>query len=89
MEMATALQIAAQGEKADIAKPMRGLGRSVFEIALPYRDDAYRAIYAVRIDTDIWVVDAFKKKSRRGIKTPKEDINRIKSRLKALREKLK
>jgi phage-related protein len=76
-------------EKTDTAKPMKGLGRGVFEIALPYRGDAYRAIYAVRIDADIWVVDAFKKKSRQGIKTPKEDIDRIKSRLKKVREKLK
>jgi phage-related protein len=46
-------------------------------------------ICAVRIGDDIWVVDAFKKKSKQGIKTPKEDIDRIKHRLKQLREKLK
>lgn len=42
-----ALAIASLGQKADIAKPMKGLGSGVFEIALPYRGDAYRTIYAV------------------------------------------
>ncbi len=87
--MAAALQLALLGEKSDIAKPMAGLGSGVFEIALPYFSDAYRAIYAVKIGDDIWVVDAFKKKSKQGIKTPKADIDRIKHRLKLLREQLK
>ncbi len=87
--MAAALQLALRVEKADFAKPMAGLGSGVFEIALPYFSDAYRAIYAVRIGDDIWVVDAFKKKSKQGIKTPREDIDRIKQRLKLLREQLK
>ncbi len=89
LRMAAALQLALRGEKADIVKPMIGLGSGVFEIALPYFSDAYRAIYAVKIGDDIWVVDAFKKKSKQGIKTPREDIDRIKRRLKRLREQLK
>jgi phage-related protein len=47
------LEIAASGQMADIAKPMKGLDGGVFEIALPYRGDAYRAVYAVRIGADI------------------------------------
>ncbi len=43
-----ALTIAAQGGKADIAKPMHGLGSGVFEIALPFRGDAFRVVYAVQ-----------------------------------------
>ena len=46
-QMTTALRIAAHGEKADRAKPMKGLGTGVFEIALAYRGNAYRAVYAV------------------------------------------
>lgn len=34
-----ALTIAAEGGKADIAKPMKGLGSGVFEIAPPHRDE--------------------------------------------------
>lgn len=85
----TALTIAAEGGKADIAKPMQGLGAGVFEIALGYRSDAFRVVYAVRLGEDIWVVHAFQKKSTKGIKTPKHEIDLIKDRLKRLKEMLK
>jgi phage-related protein len=87
-QMTTALRIAARGEKADKAKPMRGLGTSVFEIALAYRGNAYRAVYAVQIGEDVWVVHAFQKKSTQGIKTPKREIDLIRARLKRLQEML-
>jgi phage-related protein len=87
--MARALTVAAEGGKADIAKPMKGLGSGVFEIALPYRSDAYRAIYAVQLDEAIWVVHAFQKKSATGIKTPQKDIDLIKARIKRLKEALR
>ena len=51
----TALTIAAEGGKADIVKPMKGMGSGVFEIALPLRGDAFRVIYAVQIAEEIWV----------------------------------
>ncbi len=81
--------IASGGGKADIAKPLSGLGAGVFEVALAFRSDAYRAVYAVRIDQDIWVVHAFQKKSVKGIKTPKKEVDVIRSRLKQLKEQLK
>ncbi|HMD07039.1 MAG TPA: hypothetical protein VKH63_05850 [Candidatus Acidoferrum sp.] len=40
----TALTIAAEGGKADVAKPMHGLGSGVFEIALPFKGDAFRGL---------------------------------------------
>jgi len=70
----TALRIAAVGQigqKSDIAKPMKGIGSGVFEIALAYRSDAFRTIYAVNIGDRVIVVHAFQKKSKSGIKTPK------------------
>src|SRR5271168_1093075 len=70
-----ALTIAAEGGKADVAKPMHGLGSGVLEIALPYRGDAFRVVYAVQIDEEIWVVHAFQKKSTQGIKTPQREID--------------
>ena len=82
----TALTIAAEGGKADIAKPMLGLGSGVFEIALPFKGDAFRMVYAVQLAEDIWVVHAFQKKSMRGIKTPRREIDLIKDRLKRLKE---
>jgi phage-related protein len=83
------LTIAAEGGKADIAKPMRGLGSSVFEIALPFRGDAFRVVYAVQLGEDIWVVHAFQKKSTWGVKTPKPEIDLVKDRLKRLKEMLR
>ena len=84
--MKDALSIASMGGKADIAKPMKGLGSGVFEIALPYRTDAYRAVYAVRLGDAIWVVRAFQKKSTSGIATPQKEIELIRSRLKRIEE---
>jgi phage-related protein len=83
------LTITAEGGKADIAKPMHGMGTGVFEIALPFRGEAYRVVYAVQIGEDIWVVHAFQKKSTQGIKTPQRDIDLIKARLKGLKEMLR
>ncbi len=83
-----ALTIAAEGGKADIAKPFKGIDGGVFEIALKYRGDAYRTIYAVQIGPDLVVVDAFQKKSKSGIKTPQVDVDRIKERIKRLKESL-
>jgi phage-related protein len=83
------LTIAAEGGKADIAKPMRGLGSGVFEIALPFRGDGFRVGYAVQLGEDIWVVHVFQKKSTRGIKTPKAEIDLLKDRLKRLKEMLR
>jgi phage-related protein len=85
----TALTIAAEGGKADIAKPMQGLGSGVFEIALAFRGDAYRVVYAVQIGDGIWVVHAFQKKSTQGIKTPKHEIELVKDRLMRLKEMLR
>ena len=87
--MLTALTIAARGGKADTAKPFKGVDGGAFEVALKHRGDAFRAIYAVRIGDDVWVVDAFQKKSKSGIKTPQMDVDRIKERLKRLKEALR
>ncbi len=83
--MIDALSVAAEGGKAGIAKPMKGMGSGVFEIALPFRGDAFRVVYAVQLGDDIWVVRAFQKKSTQGIKTPKREIDPIKDRLKRLK----
>lgn len=85
----TALTIAADGGKADIAKPLKGFGSGVMEIALPYRGNAFRVVYAVQIGTDLWVVHAFQKKSTEGIKTPKHEVDLIRTRVKQLKEKFR
>ncbi len=48
-----------------------------------------QTLYAVKIDTDIWVIHAFQKKSKSGIKTPQREVDIIHDRLKRLKEALK
>jgi phage-related protein len=84
-----ALTVAAEGGKSDIAKPMHGLGSGVFEIALPFRGDAFRVVYAVQLAEEIWVIHAFQKKAKQGIRTPKREIDPIRDRLKRLKEMLR
>lgn len=68
---------------------MKGLGSGVFEIALPNRGNAFRVVYAVQLGEELWVIHAFQKKSMHGIKTPKNEIDVIKDRLKRLKEMLR
>lgn len=67
---------------------MKGFGAGVFEIAIRYPTDAYRAVYAVGLGPDIYVLHAFQKKSKTGIKTPQKDVDLIRKRLKRLKERL-
>ena len=84
-----ALGVAAEGGRGGVAKPMKGLGSGVFEVALPFRGNAFRVVYAVQLGDELWVVHAFQKKSTQGIKTPKHEIDLIKDRLKRLKEMLR
>jgi phage-related protein len=88
-DMRDALTLAAEGTGSGKAKPLKGMDGGVFEIALRYRGDAFRLVYAVKIDLDIWVLHAFQKKSKSGIKTPQVEIDLIRERLKRLKETLK
>ena len=84
-----ALTIVADGGMPDIAKPLTGLGAGVLELAIKERGDAYRVVYALQLDDDIWVVHAFQKKSTSGIATPKHEIDVVRDRIKRLKEMLK
>lgn len=84
-----ALSIAADGSKADTVKPLKGMDGGIMEIVLRHRGDAFRVVYAVQIGNEIWVIHAFQKKSKSGIKTPKPDIDLVQERLKRLKEALR
>lgn len=43
-------------------------------------------VYAVQLGADVWVIHAFQKKSKRGIKTPKHEIDLIHARLRRVKE---
>ena len=78
-----ALSFAQRGEHHDSAKALRGFGDAgVLEIVGHDADGTYRAVYTVRFDPAVFVLHAFQKKSKRGIATPKIDLQIIHERLK-------
>jgi phage-related protein len=78
------LALALIGEKHPDAEPIKGFGDGcVLEIREKHKGDAYRAVYTVRFEKAVYVLHVFKKKSKKGIETPKPDIELIKTRLKA------
>jgi phage-related protein len=79
------LQLIQFGSMPKDAKPFKGVGSGVLEIALRYASDAYRVVLAVRIKR-IYVLHAFQKKSKKGIETPKRDVDLIKKRYTEARE---
>jgi phage-related protein len=89
MDVRRALTMIAEGRHPDTAKPLKGLGSGVLELALRHRGEAYRVVYAVQLGADIWILHAFQKKSKRGIETPQIEIDRVRERLKRLREMLR
>ncbi|MGH6841049.1 MAG: type II toxin-antitoxin system RelE/ParE family toxin [Methylocella sp.] len=81
-DLARALTVVAEGGLPDIAKPLKGFGSGVLELALKHRGDAFRVVYALQMADDIWIVHAFQKKSKTGISTPKHEIDLIHERIK-------
>ena len=61
----------------------------MFEVAMQKRGDAFRAIYAVQIGEDVWVLHVFQKTSKSGIATPKGEMDVVRERLKRLKEALR
>jgi phage-related protein len=84
-----ALQLVQAGETPMEAKPFKGVGSGVYEIIKRYDTDIYRAVYAVKIGDKVYVLHAFQKKSKQGIKTPQTDIDLIKQRYKDAQEREK
>ena len=84
----TALTIAAEGGKADIVKPLKGFGPGAMEIAVRHRTDAWRVVYVTEVAGRLWVIHAFRKKSKTGIKTPKSEIDLVRDRLRRLKREL-
>lgn len=78
-----ALFLAQKGDKATNAKPLKGFsGASVLEIVEDDSSGTYRCVYVVKFQTGIYALHAFQKKSRKGIATPREEIEMIERRLK-------
>ncbi len=73
------------GEKPKAAKSLKGLP-GVMELVERYATDTYRAVYIANIKGRVYVLHCFKKKSKRGIQTPKEDMNLVGQRLKEAKQ---
>ena len=84
-EAGYALWLAQAGEKDDRTKPLKGFS-GVMEIVSDYRTGTYRTIYAIKLGTRLYVLHAFQKKSKRGIATPKKEIDIIRTRLQQTRQ---
>ena len=82
--MGYALYQAQIGLKHGSAKPLKGFGGAgVLELVADHVGDTFRAVYTVKFATAVYVLHAFQKKSKSGIKTPTEDTQLIQRRLRA------
>jgi phage-related protein len=80
------LQLIQFGGMPKDAKPLKGIGSGVIEIALRYATDAYRVVVAVQVGDKVYVLHAFQKKSKKGVATTKYDVALIKQRYREARE---
>jgi phage-related protein len=77
-----ALNQVQEGEEPTAAKALKGFGgRNVLELIDDFDGDTYRAVYTVRFAGVVYVLHAFQKKAKKGVATPRQDIDLIKSRL--------
>src|SRR5574338_881553 len=77
-----ALSLAQMGDQDDAAKPLKGFGGAgVLEVVEDDDGNTYRAVYTVKFAGIIYVLHAFQKKSKSGIKTPPAELEKVKSRL--------
>lgn len=81
-----ALYLAQQGDSHSDAKALKSFGGGVLEIVADHSGDTYRAVYTVKYADAVYVLHVFQKKSKKGIATPKLDLELIKSRLKLVAE---
>lgn len=85
-----ALSLAQAGDQHDSAKVLKGFGDAgVLEVVENDVGGTYRAVYTVRFEEVVFVLHCFQKKSRRGIVTPKEDMEIIRARLRVAEMRVK
>ena len=85
-DMGQALGVAQLGGKHPSAKPWKGEGPGVFELVDDHDGDTFRAIYTVRFKEIVYVLHAFQKKSPKGIRTARTDVEMVERRLKLAKE---
>jgi phage-related protein len=80
-EIGFSLHQVQEGKTPLNAKPLKGLGSGVLEIVSDHNKNTYRAVYAVKLGEDIYILHVFQKKSKHSIKTPRKEIDLIIQRL--------
>lgn len=83
-DMGVALFLVQIGGTSPSAKPWKGLGPGIYELIEDHRGDTYRAVYTVRIGNRVYVLHAFQKKSKKGIATPRAEVELVERRLRAI-----
>lgn len=79
-----ALYLAQIGEKHEDAKPLKSFGSAgVLEVVEDWHGNTYRAVYTVHFPAAVYVLHVFQKKAKKGIETPKHEIDVIRERFKA------
>jgi phage-related protein len=73
--------LAQLGNKHPDAKPLRGFPGGVLEVVSDNRGDTFRTVYTVRLESAVYILHAFQKKSKQGIATPKSEIDLVKQML--------
>lgn len=78
-----AIDDAEWGGEHPAAKALKGFGgRSVLEVVDDHDGDTFRAVYTVRFAGAVYVLHVFQKKSKKGIATPKHELDLVHARLK-------
>jgi len=82
-----ALYFAQKGDKHPSAKPLKGFGGAgVLEVVEDHDGNTFRAVYTVKFSEAIYVLHVFQKKSKKGVRTPKWEIEVVKDRLRRAAE---
>ena len=81
-----ALYQAQAGLKHRDAKPLKGLGPGILEVVSRHEGNAYRTVYTVRFAAAVYVLHAFQKRAKKGIATPKHEIDLVRRRLRAAQQ---
>ena len=86
--MGIALYFAQTGGKHPQAKPMKGVvrGSGVMEVVEDHAGATFRAVYTVSFAEVVYVLHAFQKKAKRGIKTPQREVDLIRTRYEVARQ---
>jgi phage-related protein len=83
----SALLDAQYGDVPYGARPFgEGLPRQIMKLVEDHDGETYRAAYTVAFEGAVYVLDVFQKKSKTGVRTPKQVKNRVLARFKAAEE---